>query len=241
MNSQQVAIVTGSTSGIGQGIAHRLHAEGFAVLVNGFCTEEAGRQMVAALSSSADYIDADVSDSYQAKSIVDRALERFGRLDLLVNNAGIAKRVPHHDLDAVSDEFWDQIMAVNLRGPWNMIKAARNALSEAHGQVVNIASISGTTTTGSSIPYAVSKAGVIHLTRLLAKALGPDIRVNGIAPAYIDTPLTHEWTDLRERVIGQAPARRLGAPADVAAAVAALLDLGYVTGEIINVDGGFRL
>lgn len=237
----QVVIVTGSTSGIGRGIATRLHREGWSVVLNGYQTADVGKALAAEWGEHATYVDADVSTSEGAAAIVGHALERFGGFNALVNNAGIARQIDHADLDAVSDRFWDAVMAVNLKGPWNLVKAARPHLAERRGQVVNVASIAGLVQAGSSIPYAVSKAGVVHLTRLLAKSLGPGIRVNAVAPAYIDTPLTHDWHALREFVETSAPARRLGAPDDVADAVLGLMGMDYVTGAIIPVDGGLSL
>lgn len=239
--STVTALVTGSSSGIGAGIARRLHAEGFAVVLNGFQDEAAGQALADELGGDVTYVDADVSTLEGAQHLIAQTLQRFGRLDLLVNNAGIARRIPHPDLDAISDEFWDRIMAVNLRGPWNMAKVARPALVESQGHIINIGSIAGFEAAGSSIPYAVSKAGVLHLTRLLARALGPDIRVNAVAPGYIDTPLSQDWEDQRQHVTGHSPARRLGRPEDVAEAVLGLQRMTYVTGEVLAVDGGLRL
>lgn len=240
MTTARTALVTGSTSGIGLGVARRLHATGWTVVLNGLHDAPRGEALTVELPGS-QYVDADVSDSAQAHQLVATVVERTGRLDLLVNNAGIARPIPHADLDAVDDEFWDRIMAVNLRGPWNLARASRPHLVTHGGQIINVASIAGLTAAGSSIPYAVSKAGLIHLTRLLAKALGPDIRVNAVAPGYIDTPLTHEWEELRAHVRSAAPARRLGAPDDVADAVLGLLAMSYVTGTIIPVAGGLEL
>lgn len=238
--STPVALVTGSSSGIGAAIARLLHANGWRVALNGFRDETAGAALAASLAGSV-YIDADVSRTPDAMQLVREAVAAFGRLDAVVNNAGIARPIPHDDLDAVDDEFWDLIMAVNLKGPWNVIKAARPHLVASRGQVVNTGSIAGLAQVGSSVPYAVSKAGVLHLTRLLAKALGPDIRVNAVAPGYIDTPLTHEWTAMRAHVAASAPARRHGQPDDVARAVLALLGMTYVTGAVLPVDGGLSL
>lgn len=237
---KKVALVTGSSSGIGKAVASRLHADGWSVVLNGFGTEEAGAMLARELAGSV-YLDADVSSSIAAERLVSGAVEAFGRLDVVVNNAGVARQIPHPDLDAVEDEFWDLIMSVNLKGPWNVAKAARKHLAESHGQIINNASLAGLTAAGSSIPYAVSKAGVLHLTRLLAKALGPEIRVNAVAPGYIDTPLTHDWLPLREFVQENAPARRLGTPEDVADVVAGLLTMDYVTGTVIPVAGGLQL
>lgn len=236
----RVALVTGSSSGIGAAIARALHADGWRVVLNGHRDEDAGRAMAAELAGSV-YVDADVSRADDARRLVDAAVAAAGRLDAVINNAGIARRIPHDDLDAVDDAFWDLVMAVNLKGPWNVAKAARPHLAATRGQIVNTGSIAGFTPAGSSIPYSVSKAGVHHLTRLLARALGPEIRVNAVAPGYIETPLTREWQPLREHVAAHAPARRLGAPEDVARAVLGLMAMAYVTGAVVAVDGGLSL
>lgn len=237
---KKTVLVTGSSSGIGKAIAVRLFNEGWNVVLNGFGTSEPGHELAASLEGSI-YIDANVSVSAEAVRLVEGAVSHFGRLDAVVNNAGIARQIPHADLDAVDDDFWDLIMAVNLKGPWNVAKAARTHLAQTGGQIINNASLAALTPSGSSIPYAISKAGVLHMTRLLAKALGPEIRVNAVAPGYIDTPLTHEWTELREFVESKSPARRLGQPEDVAEVVHGLLSMGYVTGTAIPVAGGLQL
>lgn len=234
------ALVTGSSSGIGTAIARRLHAAGWSVMLNGYHAESAGRALSSQLPGSG-YLDADVGDPDQADMLVHAAVAQMGRLDLVVNNAGIARQIPHRDVDAVSDSFWDEVMRVNLKGPWNVTKAAWPHLRQWRGQVINTGSLAGLSAAGSSIPYAVSKAGVLHLTRLLAKALGPEVRVNAIAPGYIDTPLTHDWQQLRDAVERDAPAQRLGSVDDVADAVMGLLSMGYVTGAIIPIDGGLHL
>lgn len=237
---KKVALVTGACGGIGQAIVQRLHAQGWAVALNGFNTQEAGSRAVAELPGAI-YIDADVSKEVEAHRLIQEAVAHFGHLDAVINNAGIARRIPHADLDAVDDEFWDLIMAVNLKGPWNLARSARAHLTETRGQIINNASLAGLVPSGSSIPYAVSKAGLLHLTRLLAKSLGPEIRVNAVAPGYIDTPLTHEWNDLREYVAENTPAKRLGKPEDVAEVVSSLLQMDYVTGTTIPVAGGLQL
>ncbi len=241
MSDNVVAIVTGSATGIGRQIAIDLHRDGWKVVINGYNTVDQGQALCAELGSGCVYVDADVSNTGDAHRLVSAAIENFGSLSLLVNNAGVARPVPHADLDGVSDEFWDLIMAVNLKGPWNTAKAAMPHLKSRRGQIVNVASLAGLGTIGSSIPYAVSKAGVVHLTKLLAKAMGPEVRVNAIAPGLIDTTLTGELVELRERVQASAPARRLGETEDVANAVRALLSLDYVTGAILPVDGGLGL
>ncbi len=168
--------------------------------------------------------------------------DRHGRLDLLVNNAGTTKVIPHADLDAATPEVWRRILDVNLIGTWQVTVAAVPLLRAAgHGQVVNVSSIAGQRATGSSIPYACSKAAVDHLTRLLANVLGPDIRVNAISPGLIDTPRTIEWDGPREFVAGASPQRRIGTPEDVAEIVHGVACAGYMTGEVVLVDGGLHL
>jgi len=240
MKATPTAIVTGSSSGIGLGIATRLHEQGWRVVLNGFESEQEGGDAAAALAGSV-YLDADLSQPEQARALTQTAIDEWGRLDALINNAGIAIPIEHGDLDAVTDEIWNRILAVNLTGVWNTCKAAMPHLRQSTGQIVNNASLAGLRPMGSSIPYAVSKAAVIHLTELLAKACGPEVRVNAVAPGFIDTPLTHDWDGLRTFVQNNAPARRLGQPDDVAQAVLGLLSMDYVTGVVIPVAGGLQL
>ena len=170
------------------------------------------------------YVQADIADDDACRSLVAAASRRFGRLDILVNNAGTTKVIPHADLDAATDEVWRDILEVNVLGTWHMIRAAVPALrSSGAGSIVNITSLAGERPVGSSIPYAVSKAGLNHLTLLLAKVLGPQIRVNAVAPGLIDTPWTASWHAMREAVRAQAPLRRSGVPDDVAAAVLGII------------------
>lgn len=235
-----VALVTGAAGGIGAAVCRALAAQGHRVVVHDFGKPEAGDALVSELPDAV-YVDGDISDPAAAPRLVAAAVERWGRLDVVVNNAGIARWIPHRDLDAVPDEWWDQVLGVNLLGPWHLSRAAAPALRASRGAIVNVASVAGLTVSGSSIPYAVSKAGLIHLTKLLSVALAPEIRVNAIAPGYIDTPLTHDWTDLRDNAGARAPLGRLGAPEDAAAAVLSLLNSPYTTGAVLTVDGGLNL
>ncbi len=237
----KVAIVTGSSSGIGEALARALAASGVSVVVNSATSVAAGKAVAASLPDAV-YEQADIADDDACRSLVAAATRRFGRLDILVNNAGTTKVIPHADLDAVTDEVWRDIFEVNVLGTWHMIRAAVPALRDSgSGSILNITSLAGERPVGSSIPYAVSKAGLNHLTLLLAKALGPQIRVNAVAPGLIDTPWTASWDAMREAVRAQAPLRRSGAPADVAGAVLGLLQSDYVTGQVLTVDGGLAL
>jgi ketoreductase RED2 len=237
----RVALVTGSSSGIGAAIATALAERGVSIVVNSSSSVAAGERIAAALPDAA-YVQADISEPAEAARLVATAVERYGRLDILVNNAGTTEVIPHDDLDACTNEIWERIFRVNVFGTWNVITAAAPHLRAAgDGVIVNITSVAGVRPTGSSIPYAASKAALNHLTLLLANVLGPEIRVNALAPGLIDTPWTADWDVMREAVRGMAPLRRSGTPEDVADACVGLVTARYVTGQVLLVDGGVAL
>jgi ketoreductase RED2 len=213
-----VAIVTGSSSGIGEAVARA-----FAALPD------------------ACYVQADVADPEGPQRVVDAALARWGRIDTLVNNAGTTALIPHHDLGAASVDVWRRIFEVNVFATWAMTVAALPALKEAKGSVVNVSSVAGLRPTGSSIPYAASKAAVNHMTVLLARVAGPEVRVNAVAPGLIDTPWTADWELQRQAVQQMTPLKRVGEPQDVAEVVLALATASYVTGQVVAIDGGLTL
>jgi ketoreductase RED2 len=235
-----VVVVTGSSSGIGAAVARRFSAAGASVVVSSARSVDAGRAVAAELADAV-YVQADVTDPAAPERLVQGALERWGRLDVLVNNAGTTAVIPHDDLEAASVDVWRQIFEVNVFGTWAMTVAAVPALRDRHGAVVNIASIAGLRPTGSSIPYACSKAALVHQTRLLAKTLGPEVRVNAVAPGLVDTPWTRDWDAVREHVSKVAPLRRSGQPDDIAEIVVALAASSYTTGQVVTVDGGLTL
>ncbi len=236
---QRVAFVTGSTSGIGEAVARRLAADGFHVLVHSGTSVEAGERLAAELGGS--YVQADLADADSAGATAGEALARLGRLDVLVNNAGVSWPIPHHDLAAATPQTWRDVLEVNLISPFALTTAAAPYLREARGCVVNVTSHAGVRPKGSSVPYAASKAALNHMTRLLAAALGPEVRVNAVAPGLVDTPMTASWTEAQELWATRAPMRRAARPADVAALVADLVDSEYLTGEVIVLDGGLNL
>jgi ketoreductase RED2 len=237
----RVALVTGSSSGIGAAIAGSFAGLGAHVVVNSVSSVAEGQQLAARLPG-ATYIQADVADPVQARHLVDATVEQHGRLDIVVNNAGTTTVIPHHDLDAATTEIWEHILAVNVLGTWNVIQAAVPHLrATADGVILNITSVAGVRPVGSSIPYAVSKAALNHLTVLLANALGPEIRVHAVAPGLIDTPWTSDWDAVRDTVRQTAPLRRSGTPDDVADACVGLLGTRYATGQVLVVDGGLAL
>jgi len=238
---EKVVLVTGSSSGIGAGIARAFAAEGARIVVNSSSSVEAGEKVAAELPAAI-YVRADVADPAQARELVDRAAARWGRLDVLVNNAGTTVRIDHANLDAVTPEVWDRILRVNVVGTWLVTQAAVPAIRAAGGGcILNVTSLAGVRPSGSSIPYCASKAALNHLTVLLANTLGPNIRVNAVAPGLIDTPWTESWNDIRDYVRAMAPLQRSGQPDDVATAAVGLARADYVTGQVLVCDGGLHL
>jgi ketoreductase RED2 len=235
-----VALVTGSASGIGAAVARAFAARGASVLVNSARSVEAGTALAAEFPDAV-YVQADISIEADAQRLVAVALERWGRIDTLVNNAGTTVVIDHRDLAAANLGVWRDIFAVNVFGTWSVTVAAADALRRTGGSVVNIGSTSALTPTGSSLPYAASKAAVHHMTVLLARALGPEVRVNAVAPGLTDTPWTADWDEQRRRVGARAPLRRSGRPEEVAEMVLALATAAYVTGQIVAVDGGLSI
>ena len=237
----KVAIVTGSSSGIGEATARRLADLGARVVVNSSSSVEAGTAVADSLPTESLYVQADISDQSQGHDLIARTVDRFGRLDILVNNAGWTTRIPHTDLDALTDEIFRKTFEVNVFGTWWLTKAAMSHLREStDGNVVTITSIAGLRPIGSSIAYAMSKATLNHMTALLAKACGP-VRVNAVAPGLVATPWTSEWEDQHAAVAATAPLRRSATPDDCAEAVIGLLRSSYVTGHVVVVDGGTAL
>jgi ketoreductase RED2 len=236
----RAVVVTGSSSGIGEATARAFAALGAGVLVNSARSADEGEAVAADLPDAC-YVQGDITDPATPDRLVAAALERWGRLDVLVNNAGTTALIPHHDLAAASVDVWRRIFEVNVFGTWSMSVAAMPALREARGCVVNVASVAGVRPTGSSIPYAASKAALNHLTVLLAKVVGPEVRVNAVAPGLVDTPWTADWDLVREVVRQAAPLKRSGQPDDVAEVVVALARAAYVTGQVVVVDGGLSL
>ena len=237
----KVVVVTGSSSGIGEAAARRFAEAGATVVVNSATSVEAGEAVAASLPA-ASYFQADVSDVEAAAALVDHAVSTHGRLDVLVNNAGTTKVIPHHDLDAITDEVFRRIIDVNLFGTWQLTHLALPHLkATGNGSVVNVTSIAGLRATGSSIPYAVSKAALNHLTVLLANVVGPEVRINAVAPGLVRTPWTADWGAVHDLFGDKAPLGRSGEADDVAEVIVDIAAAAYVTGQVIVVDGGVTL
>ncbi len=240
-----VALVTGSTSGIGAAIARRLSSDGYAVVLHSRHSADAGHALAAELGSAA-YVQADLADDADRVRLVRQAIDRWGRLDVLVNNAGISQVIPHADLKAASPAVWHELHEVNVVAPFRLVAEAEAALRAAArrgrpASVINVSSHAGVRPKGASIPYAASKAALNHMTRLLAVSLAPDIRVNAVAPGLVDTPLTADWTAAQALWRERSPMRRAAKPEDIAQAVALLAESDYLTGEVLLSDGGLNL
>jgi len=211
------------------------------VVVNSSSSRQAGIDVASSLSSGL-YVQADVSDATQSPALVEETIERFGRLDVLVDNAGFTQVIPHHDLDAVSDDLFREILEVNVIGPFRLTKLALPHLRrDGGGSVVNVSSIAGVRPTGSCIPYATSKAALNHLTELLANVSGLEVRVNAVAPGLVRTPWTDDWGPIHDAMETLAPLGRSGTPAEIASAIVDLSESSYLTGQVVLVDGGMSL
>ena len=240
-----VALVTGSTSGIGEGIARRLVADGYRVVVHSRSSASIGQALARELGHAV-YVQADVAVEAERVRLVNEAVAAWGRLDVLVNNAGISQVIAHADLAAATPDIWHALYEVNVVAPFRLVAAAEAALraSAAGGKpacVVNVSSHAGVRPKGASIPYAATKAALNHVTRLQAVALAPAIRVNAVAPGLVDTPMTADWTQAQQLWRESSPMRRAATPQDIAQAVSLLLAADYVTGEVLLSDGGLNL
>ncbi|MCK6065444.1 MULTISPECIES: SDR family NAD(P)-dependent oxidoreductase [Microbacterium] len=246
-SSDRVAVITGGAAGIGAAIADALLAAGTRRLVltyNG--SEDAARETVTRLESRGARVIAvrtDVRDEAQVRALAAHCEEEFGRCDLLVNNAGTTRWIPLGDLDAVDDETWNELLSVNVVAAFRTARAFAPLLKASGGVIINIASISAHRGIGSSIPYGVSKAALVQLTRTLAATLGPEIRVNSVSPGTVSTrwQLDHHgdaFAELAAREREVAPLARTLGPEDVAQAVLGLVGAEGVTGVDLIVDGG---
>lgn len=241
----RVALVTGSTSGIGAATARRLSREGYAVALHSRRSADVGHAMAAELPG-ASYHQADLGDEAALRGLVAAVMEQHGGLDVLINNAGESVRIPHADLKAATPAVWRRMLDINLIAPFVLVAEAEPALRQSAESgrpacVVNIGTHSGVRPKGASIPYATAKAGLHHATRLLALALGPAIRVNCVAPGLVETPMSAGWPEATEMWNTRSPMRRPARPEDIADLVAALVANDYVTGEIVIADGGLNL
>jgi pteridine reductase len=233
----RTALVTGAGRRVGRAVALALAARGIRVAVHYHASEAEAADTVRqaqSLGAEARSLRADLRLAESAAQLVHDVVAQFGALDVLINSAAIMLRTP---LDEVTVQEWDETFALNLRAPFFCARAAARVMRERGGVIVNIADLAGLETWPAYIPHGISKAGVIHMTRSLARALAPSVRVNAVAPGAVLLPESWSAAD-GERLARTTPLRRLGSPEDVAQAVLYFIDAEYVTGETLIVDGG---
>jgi 3-oxoacyl-[acyl-carrier protein] reductase len=239
---RKVALVTGSATGIGRAAAVRFARDGLAVAINYSRSQKDAEQTLAEVQQHgvpAILCRANVADDAAVRAMVQRCVTELGGLDVLVNNAGTTHFIDHTDLDALTDEVWDDILNVNLKGTFYACRAAVPALQAREGCIVNVTSVAGLGGQGSSIPYAASKAALNCLTKSLARAFAPQVRVNAVAPGPVLTRWLNDHMDMVERSLLATPMRRAAMPEDIADAIAFVaLGSSLMTGQVIVVDGG---
>jgi 3-oxoacyl-[acyl-carrier protein] reductase len=240
-----VALVTGAATGIGRAVALRLAKGGVAVAVNYSRSEAEARETLAGVEAAGVrglLCKANVGEDAAVREMVARVVAELGGLDVLVNNAGTTRFIDHANLEAVTDEDWDQILGVNLKGTFYASRAAFPALRERGGSVVNVTSVAGIGGQGSSIPYAASKAAINVMTKSLARVFAPKVRVNSVAPGPVLTRWLAPHQQMIDRAVAMTPLKRAATPDDIADAVVFLArGTSLMTGQVVVVDGGLSM
>ena len=248
MPSRKAGLVTGGATGIGRSAVLALARAGFDVAVNYSSSETAARETVAEaekLGARTLLVRCDVSDEKAVRAMLRAVGEKFQRLDVLVNNAGTTASWKPRDLETLSLEEWDRVFAVNVRGLFQVTRAAVPLLKKSQGCIINTASIVGLRPGPQPLPYAASKAAVVNLTKTLAWNLGPEIRVNAVAPGWMEGDwmkrmLKDKYADLMEKRAKATPLKRVVTADDVAETMMSLIQSNrFVTGEVVVIDGGF--
>ena len=243
----KVSLITGASRGVGAATALQLAKAGCCVAINYNQSTNCAKSVAARCRDAGGeviLVQGDVAEDAACRSMVQQAVEAFGGLDILINNAGTTRFIDFPDLDAVTDEDWGRIFAVNLKGPFQMARAAREALAAGEGGViVNTASIAGMVGAGSSIPYCASKAALINLTLSLARTLGPAIRVNAVAPGFIEGEwlqrgLGEAYEQVKETKVAGSVLGAVSTPDDVAKGILAMVTAAKTTGHTLVIDGG---
>ena len=248
MSPKRTALVTGAATGIGRSAVLALARAGFDVALNYSSSEAAARETAseaAKLGAKTLLVRCDVSDEPAVRAMLESVEQAFGRLDVLINNAGTTASWKPKDLETLSLEDWDRVFAVNVRGLFQVSRAAVPLLKASKGCIVNTASIVGLRPGPQPLPYAASKAAVVNLTKTLAWNLGPDIRVNAVAPGWMEGDwmkrmLRDKYDDLMDKRARATPLKRVVSADDVAETMMSLVQSNrFVTGEVIVIDGGF--
>ena len=242
------AVITGSTRGIGKAIAIKYASLGCNIVINYRSEKDEvnARELsdeIGKLGVNTLIVKANIADFEEAKNLVEKAKEKFGKIDILVNNAGITK---DNLILRMNERDFDSVINVNLKGSFNCLKAVTPImLKQKHGKIINMASVVGVIGNPGQVNYCASKAGVIGMTKSLARELGSkNINVNAIAPGFIDTDMTRVLSeDQKKNILSQVPLKRLGLASDIAnvAAFLASEDSDYITGQVIHVDGGLAM
>lgn len=245
----KAAVITGASRGVGKATALALAQGGCSVLINYSRSRKEAEQTageVRALGVNAALFAGDVSEDRVCREMMDAAAQAFGRLDILINNAGTTRFISHGNFDEVHGDDWDRIFGVNVKGPFQCVRAARKYLeASGEGVVINVSSVAGIIGAGSSIPYCASKAALINMTISLARALGPKIRVNSVAPGFIAGHWTQEglggdYETVKKKAEERSALGRVCQPEDVAAAILSLITGSeLITGQTMVCDGGF--
>ena len=249
----RVALITGGAGGIGSAVVRALATAGVSgVAINYRQSAKAAEELAVDIEREgvkAIAIQADVQSDEQVRAMIGKLQDNFGRLDIVINNAGVTHWVKLADLEGLTDAIWDEILDVNVKGAFRCARAAQKLLETNQGMIVNVSSISGVLapSTMSSLAYGTAKAALIYMTRGLAVAMAPKVRVNCVAPAFTDTPwMSQHFGADYQQVISKAsvgyPLQRIATPEDIAAAILGLLTGGdFVTGHTLIVDGGLSL
>ena len=244
--SEKVALITGGGTGIGRATSLLFGDEGAKIVVSYSQSQSDAEKTASDIQKKgqeAIVVKADIASNSEVESMIDQTISHFGKLDILVNNAGTTQFIDYADLDKLTEDVWDKILAVNLKGTFFCCRAAIHAMRDHDGgQIINISSISGFTGQGSCIPYAVSKAAIINLTRGLAVSLAPDIRVNAVAPGVVETRWISGFDDeFGRKHQTETPLNRLAKPEDIALGIYSLAINKFITGHTVVIDGGRTL
>lgn len=249
MESKKVVLVTGGGTGIGRATCLAFARKGATIAINYSRSKKEAEEtlkMVKDLGGDAGTFQADVAEEKEILEMVEEIKQLWGRIDILVNNAGVTTFMDLNNLDNLKQEHWDQALSVNLEGAFLTSRAVAKVMKEnGGGAIVNVSSIAGIIGKGSNIAYCASKAGMISVTKSLARVLAPSIRVTTVAPGFVDTRIQSnnydnedEYNKLKKEVADSLPLKKVGKPEDVARAIVAMAEFDYVTGQVLVVDGG---
>jgi 3-oxoacyl-[acyl-carrier protein] reductase len=241
-STNKVALVTGAATGIGRAVATELASSGYGIAINFSRSETEAKETLAKVREAGVpgiLCRCNIADDRGVREMVRQCVDELGGIDVLVNNAATTRFIAHTDLEALTDQVWDEILNVNLKGTFSCCRAALPHLGRRKGCIVNVTSVAGLQGYGSSIPYAASKAAVNCMTQSLARAFAPDVRVNAVAPGPVLTRWVADHMDMINEAVEATPLGRAATPEDIAEVVAFLArSASLMTGQVVVVDGG---